>query len=38
MELYSSNKALPPHFGEAIASLFVMQREYINRVAAKATS
>lgn len=38
VELYSINKALPPHFGEAIAGLFVMQREYVNRVAAKTTS
>ena len=33
LELYSRNEALPSNFAEVIAQLFVIQREFVNRVA-----
>jgi hypothetical protein len=32
LDLYSRNEALPPRFGEVVAWLFAMQREYVNKV------
>ena len=33
VEVYSRNEALPSDFGETVAWLFAIQREYVNRVA-----